>query len=568
MSQNQMKPPAPGGSGDSARKVVGGGAARGRGLMRWLDENILELGREMRFSYLPPLMVYMAAGISGLTSIVGTFFVKDYLGLSAAFLAALGFWAMIPWALKMPIGHLVDLMWRWKSALVFLGAGLIALSCVIMVLLIGDREALTAFMTPEAWYVLAVLLAPIGYVVQDTVADAMTVEAVPRVDEEGRPVPAEQQKLMHTTMQTLGRVAIIGGTVFVAVINIFMFSGVQDMPEAEKVRIYQLVYLMALSIPVISVLGVVIAEFLKVRNRKQLIARGIAPEEARRLLDVQDDPPQPNWWVLGGSLAFAIFTVTMGLGQFKYGQEIIFAGSFAIVSFLVAKLTRELDPVARETLIGTAIVIFVFRAVPLAGPSAGWWAIDVLAFDQQFFSVLDLTASTLTLAGMFVFRRFMAEHSITYIVGALTLAGAVLAMPYVGMYYGLHEWTARMSGGVVDARFIALVNTALESPLGQIAMIPMLAWIARSAPNNLKATFFAVMASFTNLALSASQLGTKYLNEIFVVTREVKDPLTGVVKMAADYSQLGELLIVQTALLLILPFTAIAIVRMTRLRTV
>ena len=65
----------------------------------------------------------------------------------------------------------------------------------------------------------------------------------------------------------------------------------------------------------------------------------------------------------------------------------------------------------------------------------------------------------------------------------------------------------------MDARFIVLVNTALESPLGQIAMIPMLAWIANSAPQNLKATYFAIMASFTNLALSASQLGTKYLNQ-------------------------------------------------------
>ena len=36
---------------------------------RWLDRNILELGREMRLSYLPPLMVYMAAGISGLTEL-------------------------------------------------------------------------------------------------------------------------------------------------------------------------------------------------------------------------------------------------------------------------------------------------------------------------------------------------------------------------------------------------------------------------------------------------------------------------------------------------------------------
>jgi hypothetical protein len=98
-------------------------------------------------------------------------------------------------------------------------------------------------------------------------------------------------------------------------------------------------------------------------------------------------------------------------------------------------------------------------------------------------------------------------------------------------------------------------------------MIPMLAWIARSAPQNLKATYFAVMASFTNLALSLSQLGTKYLNESFVITREVKDAASGAVKTAADYSQLGDLLIVQTLLALALPFAAIFLARLFRLRT-
>jgi hypothetical protein len=101
-------------------------------VLGWLDRNIFELGREMRLSYLPPLMVYAAAGISGLTAVVGTFYVKERLGLSAEFLAALGFWMVLPWALKMPLGHLVDLIWRWKSLLVYLGAGLIALSLLIM----------------------------------------------------------------------------------------------------------------------------------------------------------------------------------------------------------------------------------------------------------------------------------------------------------------------------------------------------------------------------------------------------------------------------------------------------
>jgi hypothetical protein len=124
-----------------------------------------------------------------------------------------------------------------------------------------------------------------------------------------------------------------------------------------------------------------------------------------------------------------------------------------------------------------------------------------------------------------------------------------------------------VTGGIVDARFITIVDTAMESPLGQVAMVPMLAWIANSAPDNLKATFFAVMASFSNLALSAGQLGTKYLNEIFLVTREVKDPISGVVSVPADYSQLGNLMIAALVIGFVLPLAAVTLVKVMRLRS-
>ncbi len=536
-------------------------------IYNWIDRNILDLAREFRLSYLPPLMVYMAAGISGLTGIVGTFFVKDYLGLSAAFLAALGFWAGIPWALKMPFGHLVDLLWRWKSLLVYFGAAVIAASLLIMVGLIGHREAMTAVMPAEIWYVLSVLLAPIGYVIQDTVADAMTVEAVPRIDEQGLPFDEARLKLMHTTMQTLGRVAIIGGGILVAVINLYLFTGVEHLPKEQIAEIYQQVYVMALVIPAVSVLGVMAASFLRVREKRRLLKQGLTTAQVAALVDRTNETTKPNWWILGGSLAFVLFTLTVGFGDFPYNEEIVFAGSMAIVCFLILRLTRELAPDAKHLLLGTALVIFAFRSIPGPGDGATWWMIDKLGFDQQFLSVLSLIGSALTLLGMFLFRRFMAERSIAYVVGFLTAAAFLLGLPIVSMYYGLHHWTAALTGGVVDARFIALVNTALESPLGQISMIPMLAWIANSAPVNLKATYFAVMASFTNLALSLSQLGTKYLNQAFVVTREVRDPSTNVLQIPEDYTQLGSLLVVQMLLGLALPFAAILFARLTRFRS-
>jgi hypothetical protein len=268
-----------------------------------------------------------------------------------------------------------------------------------------------------------------------------------------------------------------------------------------------------------------------------------------------------NWWILGGGLAFGAFSLTLGLGRFPYNQEIIFAGSLAIVLFLMAKLVQTLEPPARRVLVGTAVIIFIYRAMPSPGPGSTWWMIDGLGFDQRFLSVLSLISSSLALFGMFLFRRFMAERSIAYVVAFLTIASTLLSLPIIGLYYGLHEWTAAHTWGIVDARFIALVDTALESPLGQVAMIPMLAWIANSAPANLKATFFAVMASFTNLALSLSQLGTKYLNQIFLVTREVKNRGTGVIEVPADYSELGVLLITVTFIGLVLPLAAIFLVR-------
>ncbi|UCE88968.1 MAG: hypothetical protein JSW10_11760, partial [Pseudomonadota bacterium] len=292
----------------------------------------------MRLSYLPPLMVYLAAGISAITNVVGAFFVKDYLGLSAVFLAGLAFWVNVPWALKMPLGHLVDLIWRFKSLLVFIGAGLIAASLGIMIGLLSHPDEMRAIMPAEAWYVLSTLLAPVGYVVQDVVADAMTVEAVPSVDAHGNPYPDREVKVMHTTMQTLGRFAVISGLIAVSLLNIFMFTGIEGLSQAEKAGVYADIYLLALAIPVISVIGVTLGTvMLRVRAR-HLRQQGLAPAQIERLLFAPAEETKPNWWIFGGSLAFVALTLAVGLGQVPFAQEIVFLGSLAIIVFLMRRL--------------------------------------------------------------------------------------------------------------------------------------------------------------------------------------------------------------------------------------
>jgi hypothetical protein len=506
-------------------------------LWRWLRHDFFGIVTEMRLSYLPPLMVYFAAGVSGFTGIVESFYVKQELGLSAAFLAGLGFWAGLPWALKMPVGHLVDLFWRQKAFFVYLGAALMMASLLIMVGLTGSKDQMTRFLAPGTWYVISSLLSPIGFVLQDVVADAMTVEAVPSHTGKGDAIPEAELKRMHITMQTLGRIAIIGGSALVAGVGGWL----------AKTLSYRVMYELALLIPVISVLGVTLGQFGTRRRRLRLRRSGMAEADIRAALHTGNPESAPNWYILGGSAAFVVISLTLGLSDVAVKKEAILFGSLAVIAFLIAQLLKNLKPAKRREIIGIAIIVFIFRAMPGVGAGASWWQIDVLGFDEAFFGTLRQVASILAIIGLFALRGWMTRRPITYLVVFLSVYNAVMMLPFIGMYHGLHHWTEVHLG--FGARTIAIIDTMADSPLGQVVMVPMLAWIAREAPTAQKATYFAVMAAFTNLALSAANLGTKYLNQIFVVER-------------GNYNDLGGLMVTAAIIGLILPPMTVLLVNL------
>lgn len=501
-------------------------------LVSWFQSDFPGVIRQLRWCYLPPLLVYFAAGVSGFTGIIESFFVKENLGLNPAFLASLGFWAGLPWALKIPLGHLVDRFWQRKSLLVYLGAALMALSLLIMVGLTGHTGWMAGLLNVETWYVISVLLAPVGFVLQDVVADAMTVEAVPTHHNDGTAISRDRLRQMHVTMQTLGRIAIVGGGAVVAGAGGWL----------AKTLSYATMYWISLLIPVISVTGVIMAACMQRSRRKHLGPDGFRGEPAEQLEARNEPAPTINWHILIGSALFVMVAIIFGLSTISLKEEIIFLGSLSIVVFLMFQIIQDLSPIKRREIIGLALIIFVFRAMPTAGAGAGWWQIDVLGFDETFFGTLRQVASVLAIFGMLALRGWMGRRPLPYLVVFLAVYSTVMSAPFIGMYYGLHEWTQSHLG--FGARTIALIDTMADSPLGQVAMIPMLAWIAREAPKNRKATYFAVMAAFTNLALSASHLGTQYLNDAFVIQR-------------GQYDELGMLMIAVALLGLIVPVIAV-----------
>jgi hypothetical protein len=239
--------------------------------------------------------------------------------------------------------------------------------------------------------------------------------------------------------------------------------------------------------------------------------------------------------VVAVGLGYAALGVVLEALSVPYGQEIILVVSGGLIVMLLNRVG-----ISRGVAVA-AFAIFCFRAVPGAGQGFNYWAIDHLGFDQEFLGVLAQVSAVLSLAGLIVFRKRITHRPVSDTLFWVTIAGAVLYLPTIGLFYGVNEWFG------LSPRTFAFIDTTISAPLGQLSMVPMLALIARTAPRGAEATMFAIMASLMNLALSASELGTRYLNTVFGVTQQ-------------DYSGLGRLLIA-VGVIGLLPLLALPLLR-------
>ncbi|MDP1584030.1 MAG: hypothetical protein Q8M18_11460 [Bradyrhizobium sp.] len=480
--------------------IVEAAAARMPSLMRPV------LG--FRRTYLPLLMVYFAYGALGIIDVSRDMWIKERLTLTPAELAGIGVWLSLPWTVKMVFGQLVDsvpIFGSQRRSYVLIGAALTA--CGLFTLA-GAAGGWIAFARADRLYILGAMLIVLGTVIQDVVADAMSTEVVSRMDLAGNARPEGEIKTELGMVQVLGRLAL-----GIGILSVAGLSGWLAQFFARDT-----VFLLGLVIPGISALGV-------------LLIRSESSE--RRPLD---------WRILGGGIGFGLIVLAVALGGLPFGQELVFVLSMLVICTMLFFVTRELDAGTRRAILFASIIIFAFRATPSVGDGYFWWTLDVLKFDEAFYGSLRQTAAVIAIVAMWTFSRQLTEYSVTRVLFWLAVAGAILSLPNISLFYGLHHWTEQTFG--FGARTIAVIDAAAASPFAQLSMIPLLTLIAFYAPAGHRATWFALMASLMNLALVAGQLQTKYLNEFFVVQR-------------GEYSDLGPLLIVATALGFIFPIGAI-----------
>ncbi|UGY30055.1 hypothetical protein HU675_0049035 (plasmid) [Bradyrhizobium septentrionale] len=460
-----------------------------------------------RRQYLPLLMVYFAYGALGIIDVSRDMWVKESLALTAAELAGIGVWLSLPWTVKMMFGQLVDsvpIFGSQRRSYILIGA---VFSAAGMLTLAGAAGGWLPFSRADNLYVLGAMLIVVGAVIQDVVADAMSTEVVSRVDPAGNARPEDEVRAELGMVQVLGRLALGIGILAVAGLSGWL----------AQIFGRETVFLLGLFIPAISALGVLLIQ---------------SETSERRPID---------WRILGGGVGFGLIVLAVALGGLPFAQEVVFLLSMLAICTMLFFVTRELEAKTRRAILFASITIFAFRATPSVGDGYFWWTLDVLKFDETFYGSLRQTAAIIAIAAMWTFSKQLTEYSVTRVLFWLAVAGAVLSLPNIGLFFGIHHWTEKFGFG---ARAIAVIDAAAASPFAQLSMIPLLTLIAFYAPEGRRATWFALMASLMNLALVAGQLQTKYLNHIFVIQR-------------GEYSELGPLLITAAVLGFILPIGAI-----------
>jgi hypothetical protein len=379
-----------------------------------------------------------------------------------------------------------------------------------MLTLAGAAGGWISFAHTDHLYVLGAMLIVIGTVVQNVVAEAMSTEVVARRDAAGNVRPEDDVRADLGMVQVISRLALSTGILAVAGLSGWLAS----------VFDHETVFLLGLIVPAVSVIGVLL----------------IRSETGERR--------PPDWRILGGGIAFGAAILVLALGSVPFAQELIFALSMVVICAMLVVVTRDFDAKTRRAILFTSIIIFAFRATPLAGDGYFWWTLDVLKFDGSFYGILRQIGAILSIVAMWLFSKQLTEYSVTKVLFWIVIAGTALSLPSIGLFYGLHHWTEATFG--FGARAIAILDAATSSPFAQISMIPLLTLIAFYAPAGRRATWFALMASLMNTALVAGQLQSKYLNEIFAVGR-------------GDYAELGSLLISVAMIGFVVPLAAIAL---------
>ena len=146
--------------------------------------------------------------------------------------------------------------------------------------------------------------------------------------------------------------------------------------------------------------------------------------------------------------------------------------------------------------------LFVWQATPTADSAFFFFSTNELGFEPEFLGRIRLVTSFASLAGIFLFQRYLKTVPFRKILGWSTVIAAVLGMTTLLLV----THTNRALG--IDDRWFSLGDSLILTVVGQITWMPVLVLSARLCPKGVEATLFALLMSIWNLSgLLSHELG-------------------------------------------------------------
>ncbi|MBD2729571.1 folate/biopterin family MFS transporter [Nostoc sp. FACHB-892] len=143
--------------------------------------------------------------------------------------------------------------------------------------------------------------------------------------------------------------------------------------------------------------------------------------------------------------------------------------------------------------------IFIWQATPNAESAFFYFSTNELHFEPEFLGRVNLVTSFASLAGVWIFQRFLKSIPFRVIFAWSTVLSSLLGMTMLLLV----THTNRLLG--IDDHWFSLGDSLILSVMGKIAFMQVMVLAARLCPSGVEATLFALLMSIFNSAGTVSQ---------------------------------------------------------------
>ncbi len=143
--------------------------------------------------------------------------------------------------------------------------------------------------------------------------------------------------------------------------------------------------------------------------------------------------------------------------------------------------------------------IFIWQATPNADSAFFFFSTNELHFEPEFLGRVHLVTSFASLAGVWIFQRYLKSIPFRVIFGWSTVLSSILGMTMLLLV----THTNRLLN--IDDHWFSLGDSLILSVMGKIAFMQVMVLAARLCPSGVEATLFALLMSVFNSAATVSQ---------------------------------------------------------------